>query len=32
MIMTTIVLLAGALPFKLAAISLSELKIFPEKT
>jgi len=31
MITTTIVLLAGALPFKLAAMSLSELKIFPGK-
>jgi hypothetical protein len=28
---TTIVLLAGALPFKLAAMSLSKLKIFPGK-
>jgi len=31
MITTTIVLLASALPFKLAAMSLSELKIFPGK-
>jgi len=31
MIMTTIVLLAGALPLKMAAMSLSELEIFPGK-
>jgi hypothetical protein len=31
MITTTIVLLAGALPFKLAAMSLSQLKILPGK-
>ena len=31
MITTTIVLLAGALPLKMAAMSLSELKIFPGK-
>jgi len=31
MITTIIVLLAGALPLKMAAMSLSELKIFPGK-
>ena len=31
MITTTIVLLAGALPLKMAAMSLSELKILPGK-
>ncbi len=31
MIVTTIVLLAGALPFKMAAMSLSELNFFPAK-
>jgi len=31
MITTTIVLLAGALPLKMAAMSLSKLKIFPGK-
>jgi len=31
MITTTIVLLAGALPLKMAAMSLSELNIFPRK-
>jgi hypothetical protein len=29
MITTTIVFLAGALPLRMAAMSLSELKIFP---
>jgi len=31
MIMTTIVVLAGALPLKMAAMSLSEPEIFPGK-